>query len=63
MSAHVLLIVINELGKRDKTQGLPSVLTHYRNEFKEFNKSTARMLDSIYYNYDIKITFEISFLA
>ena len=26
MSAHVLLILLNELGKRDKMRGLPSIL-------------------------------------
>ena len=33
MSAHVLLILLNELGKRDKTRGLPSILSLFRNEF------------------------------
>ena len=27
MSAHVLLNLLNELGKRDKMQGLPSILS------------------------------------
>ena len=36
MSAHVLLNLLNELGKRD-------------NEFKKFNNTRARMLDSIYH--------------
>ena len=27
MSAHVLLNLLNELGKRDKIQGLPSILS------------------------------------
>ena len=47
MSAHVLLILLNELGKRDKMQGLPSILSLFRNEFNKFNKTRARMLDSI----------------
>ena len=33
MSAHVLLNLLNELGKRDKMRGLPSVLSLFRNEF------------------------------
>ena len=32
MSAHVLLILLNELGKRDKMRGLPSILSLFRNE-------------------------------
>ena len=49
MSADVLLILLNELGKRDKMQGLPSILSLFRNEFYEFNNTRARMLDSIYH--------------
>ena len=33
MSAHVLLNLFNELGKRDKMRGLPSILSLFRNEF------------------------------
>ena len=49
MSAHVLLIILNELGERDKMRGLPSILSLFRNEFYKFNKARARMLDSIYH--------------
>ena len=49
MSAHVLLKLLNKLGKRDKMQGLPSRLSFFRNEFIEFNKTRARMLFSIYH--------------
>ena len=49
MSAHVLLNLLNELGKRDKMRGLPSILSLFRNEFDKFNKTRARMLDSIYH--------------
>ena len=49
MSAHVLLNLLNELGKRDKMRGLPSILSLFRNEFKNFNNTRARMLDSIYH--------------
>ena len=49
MSAHVLLNSLNELGKRDKMQGLPSILSHFRNKFNKFNNTRARMLDSLYH--------------
>ena len=49
MSAQVLLNLLNELGKRDKMLGLPSILSLFRNEFNKFNNTGARMLDSIYY--------------
>ena len=49
MSAHVLLILLNELRKRDKMRGLPSILFLFRNEFNKFNNTRARMLDSIYH--------------
>ena len=39
MSAHVLLNLLNELGKRDKM----------RNNFNKFNNTRARLLDSIYH--------------
>ena len=49
MCAHVLLNLLNELGKRDKMRGLPSILSLFRNEFNKFNNTRARMLDSIYH--------------
>ena len=45
MSAHVLLILLSELGKRDKMGGLPSSLSLFPNEFN----TQARMLDFIYH--------------
>ena len=33
MSAHVLLNLIRELRKIYKMQGLPSILSHFRNDF------------------------------
>ena len=39
MSAHVLLNLLNELGKRDKMRGLPRILSLFRNEFNKFNKT------------------------
>ena len=49
MSAHILLNLLNELGKRDKMRGLPSILSLFCNEFNKFNNTGARMLDSIYH--------------
>ena len=43
MSAHVLLNLLNELGKRDKMRGLPSILSLFGNEFNKFNNTRARM--------------------
>ena len=37
MSAHVLLNLLNQLRKRDKMQGLPSILSLFLNEFNKFN--------------------------
>ena len=39
MSAHVLLNLYNELGKRDKMRGLPSILSLFRKGFNKFNKT------------------------
>ena len=33
MSGHVLLNLLNELRKRDKMQGLPSMLSLFRKDF------------------------------
>ena len=55
MSAHVLLNLLNELGKRDKMRGLPSILSLFRNEFNKFNNTRARMLDSIYHNMTLRL--------
>ena len=49
MSAHVLLNLLNELGKIDKIRGLPSSLSLFRNELNEFNNTGARVLDTIYH--------------
>ena len=49
MRANVLLNLLNELGKRNKMRGLPSILSLFRNEFNKFNNTRARMLDSIYH--------------
>ena len=49
MSAHVLLNLLNELGKRDKMRGLSSILSLFRSEFNKYNNTRERMLDSIYH--------------
>ena len=59
MSAHVLLNLLNELGKRDKMRGLPSILSLFRNEFNKFNNTRAQI--RFYLSYDK--FFEISFLT
>ena len=65
MSAHVLFNLLNELRKRDKMQGLASILSLFRNEFDKLNNTWARMLDSIYhiilksikkYNFGMKLS-------
>ena len=37
MSAHVLLNLLNSLGKRDKMRGLTSIFSLFCNEFNKFN--------------------------
>ena len=49
MTAHVLLNLFNELGKRNKMRGLSSILSLFHNEFYKFNNTRARMFDSIYH--------------
>ena len=41
MSAHVLLNLLNELGKIDKMQGLPSIKLLFCKEFNKFNNTGA----------------------
>ena len=49
MNVHVLLNLLNELGKRDKMCGLPNILSLLRNELIKFKNTGVRMLDSIYH--------------
>ena len=49
MSDRVLLNLLNEISKREKVRGLPSILFLYRNEFNTFNNTGARMLDFVYH--------------
>ena len=61
MIAHVLLNLLNELKKKDKMRGLPSILSFFRNEFNKFNNKGERMLDSI--NHMSLNNLKIAFLA
>ena len=47
MSAHDLLNSLSQLEKRDKMQGLPSIMYLFGSEFNIFNNTGAGMLDSI----------------
>ena len=49
MSAHVLLNVLNELGKKIRCKTMPSILSVFPNKFCKFNKTGARMQDSVYH--------------
>ena len=48
MSAHVLLNLLNKLGKRYKMRGLPSILSLFSNLLNKFNNTGTQMLDSFY---------------
>ena len=41
MSAHVLLNLLNKLEKSNKMQGLPSILSPFRNKLNKFNNTGA----------------------
>ena len=50
MSVHVLLNLLNRVGSKEiKCQACQAVYLFFRNEFNKFNKTRARMLDSIYH--------------
>ena len=49
MSAHVLLNLSNELGKKIRCEAVPSILSVFPNEFNKFNDTEARMQDSVYH--------------
>ena len=49
MSAHVLLNLLNELGKNIRCEAVPSILSIFPNEFNKFNNTGARLQDSIYH--------------
>ena len=41
MKAHVLLNLLNELGKSDKMQGLQNILSLFLNDFNKLNNTRA----------------------
>ena len=49
MSAHLLLNLLNGVGKETRWKALPSILSVFPNEFNNFNNTGARMQDSIYH--------------
>ena len=49
MSVHVLLNLLNRLGKKIRCEALPGILSVFHNEFNKFNNTGARMQDSIYH--------------
>ena len=49
MNAHVLLNLLNELGKKIRCEALLSILSVFPNEFNKFNNAGARMQDSFYH--------------
>ena len=49
MSAHVLLNLLSELRKRGNMRGLQSIVSLFCNKFNKFNKTGARIIDSIYH--------------
>ena len=49
MCAHVLLDLLNELGKSDNMRGMSSILLLFRNELNKLNMTGERMLDFIYH--------------
>ena len=49
MSAHVLLNLLNELGKDVRCEALLSILSVFPSEFNKFSNAGARMQDSVYH--------------
>ena len=49
MSAHILLNLLNKLGKRDKIRGLSSILSLFCNEYNKFDNTRTQMLDAFYH--------------
>ena len=41
MSSHILFNLYNELRRRDKILGLPSILSLFGNKFSKFNNTRA----------------------
>ena len=58
MSAHVLLISLNELGKKIKCEACWAFYRFFFNKFNKFNNTRARMSDSIYHM-TLNLTFAV----
>ena len=56
MSAHVLLNLLNKLGKKGRCKTLPSILMIFSNDFNKFSNTGAQMQDSVL-SYDTQIAF------
>ena len=54
MSAHVLLNLLNEFGKKDKMRGLPSILSLFRSEFNK-GSLTLAMGKCLWFSVKIKV--------
>ena len=54
MSAHVLLNLLNELRKRDKTRVLSSILSLFRNKFNKLNYPMTRPLPLVFSQSDAR---------
>ena len=49
MSVHVLLNLLNKLGKKIRCEAVPGILSVFHNEFNKFNNIGARLQGSIYH--------------
>ena len=49
MSVHVLLNLVNKLGKDVRCEALPSILSVFPSEFNKFSNAGAPMQDSVYH--------------
>ena len=47
MNSHVILNLLNELGKKIRCEAVSSILSVFPNEFDKFNNTGARMQDSV----------------
>ena len=56
MSVHVVLNLLNKMGKRDKMRGLHSILSLFPNFFNKFNVKHRSTNVSLYLSYVIKVT-------
>ena len=62
MSAHILLNLLDELGKRDKMRGLPSILSLFRNKFKEAKSATMKFFEIFYFLFKSFVKVELSYV-